>query len=144
MIKSIALAAVLFTSTAASASTTTITFDGQTIEEIVATGPWWVGYYLDGNLFADVAYGAGDWLATELPLQSGWSTDILTRSAPDELNPAGSLVTIAESSGFLAFTDPPSGGRGSAVPEASTWVMLVIGMASLAYASFRRRVGRLA
>ena len=119
-----------------------LSFSGDILTSIVSTTNWAVEYFLpNGDLFVDLQFGPGVYDAIEFPLTHLSSTigtfgSYIHTALPD-FTPAAALTN------FYAFTDPPSIGA-TAAPEASTWVMLIIGMASLAYASFRRRVGRLA
>lgn len=112
-------------------STINLEFTGGELTSVDATGPWYASYFLNGHYELSTAESAGHYLVTvedASPWQH-WRTTVDT-SAFQQLHSTHE---------FLVFTDPPVGGV-TGVPEASTWLMLLMGFACIGFSIFRQRL----
>ena len=83
-----------------------------------------------GQIFYHTAYGITP-PPSALDLASGEVT------APPSITPSGLVTGASDAGSTLTTSVNPDGGPAAAVPEASTWAMMLIGFAGLGLAVYR-------
>lgn len=114
----------------AKASTISITWTGDDITEVQAAGPFYVDYFKDDTLFVTLGFGPGTYDATVIP--GDFTTEILT----DAMQPIASAGELIAFDPAVAATPELST---MAVPELSTWLMMLMGFTGLGFAASARR-----
>lgn len=111
-------------------STINLSFTSGELTSVDATVPWYASYALNGSYELSTAEAPGHYLVSvEATPGQNWHTEVDTQS----------FQSLYRTEQLLVFSGPTSV---VAAPEISTWAMLLVGFALLAYKALDKRAKR--